>query len=99
VIELGIVLVGSYNSEACTLPRESDKEAVYWTINAKVCYIIYVNVRQLYCMYRCMYIKDLYSVCNVTMGVWQVRVKLLEGRNNRAYSHTLDDIAMNKNAK
>ena len=51
MIELGIVLVGSYNSEACTLPRESDKEAVYWTINAKVCYIIYVNVRQLYCMY------------------------------------------------
>lgn len=41
-------------------------------------------------------IKDLYSVCNVTMGVRQVGVKVLEGWNNRAYSHTLDDIAMGK---
>ena len=60
--------------------------------------ICYMFISYIVCIDVCT-IKDLDSVCNVTMGVRQVGVKVLEGRNNRAYSHTLDDIAMGKNAK
>ena len=57
--------------------------------------ICYMFVSYIVCIDVCT-IKDLCSVCNVTMGVRQVGVKVLEGWNNRAYSHTLDDIAMGK---